>query len=203
MLDDWQGLPWNWLLIRASGITAWGLLTAVVAWGLILATRFPPRVASAQRLMHMHRWLGALALAVTAGHVGLILVDPVVPFTLVQILVPFTAPWEPVAVALGTIALWLLIPVSVMRLLRTPMAGAGAVAVWFGRAHWLAYAAWPVATAHYVLAGTDALTEWSIGLLIAGTAVVAGALVVWGFARPTPPGQHRYQVAADPATRHE
>lgn len=184
MLDDLQGLPWNWLLIRASGITAWGLLTAVVAWGLILATRLPPRVASAPRLLHMHRWLGALALAFTAGHVALLLVDPVVPFTIVQILVPFTAPWEPVAVALGTIALWLLIPVSVIGRLRKRMGGAGAV--WFGRAHWLAYTAWPVATAHYVLAGADALTEWSIGLLIAGTAVVAAALAVRGVARPAP-----------------
>lgn len=25
-------LPWTWLAIRASGITAWALLTAVVVW---------------------------------------------------------------------------------------------------------------------------------------------------------------------------
>lgn len=173
---DLPDLPWNWLLIRASGVTAWGLLTAVVVWGLVLAMVLRPPRGEAPRLLHMHRWLGALALAFTALHVGLLLIDPVVPFTPVQILVPLTAPWEPVAVALGTVALWLLIPASVVGRLRSRMGGAGVA--WFRRTHWLAYAAWPIATAHYVLAGTDALAEWSIGLIIAGTAALVAALVV-------------------------
>lgn len=32
--------------------------------------------------------------------------------------------------------------------------------------------AWLLATAHYVLAGTDALALWSVALLVAGTVVV-------------------------------
>jgi DMSO/TMAO reductase YedYZ heme-binding membrane subunit len=177
-------IPWNWVLIRASGITAWGLLTAVVVVGLVLATRLPPRLASAPRLLPLHRWLGALALAFTGLHMALLLIDPVEPFTVVEILVPFTAPWEPVAVALGTIALWLLLPVSVIGRLRSRVARVGGA--WFTRAHWLAYAAWPLATAHYVLAGTDALTEWSLGLLITGTVLVVVALLLRGNAHRRP-----------------
>jgi predicted ferric reductase len=183
-VDDAAGLPWNWILIRASGIAAWGLLTAVVLWGLVLATRLPPRITSAPRLLAMHRWLGALALLFTGVHIALLLIDPVEPFTVAEILIPFTAPWEPVAVALGTLALWLLLPVSVIGRLRSRIARVNGA--WFTRAHWLAYCAWPLATAHYVLAGTDALAEWSLGLLVAGSALVVAALLVRGNAHRRP-----------------
>ena len=52
---------------------------------------------------------------------------------------------------------------------------------WFKRAHLLAYAAWPLATAHYVLAGTDALAEWSLALLFTGTALIVMGLLARGF----------------------
>ena len=99
-------IPWTWLLIRGSGITAWALLTAVVAWGLLLRSRLLGSFAPPQRLMTMHRWLGATALAFLFVHLALLLVDPVVQFTVPQILVPGMAAWETLAVALGTLAMW-------------------------------------------------------------------------------------------------
>lgn len=200
MLDALGNIPWTWLLIRATGITAWGLLTAVVVWGILLKTRLLGKLATPQGLLVMHRWLSALALGFLALHLGLLLIDPVVHFTPVQILVPFAAPWEPLAVGLGTIALWMLIPVSVVGRIRQRLGKAGNT--WFRRTHLIAYAAWPVATAHYVLAGTDALTQWSIGLLIAATTLIVLALLVRGFVPP--PSQRRAatprSAAAQPAT---
>ena len=110
-------IPWTWLGIRASGITTWGLLTAVVVWGLLLRSRLLGRLAAPVRLLELHRWLGAVALVFLGIHLGLLLVDPSVHFTVTQILVPGLAPWSTTAVALGTIALWLLVPVSVVTLL--------------------------------------------------------------------------------------
>ena len=77
------------------------------------------------------------------------------------------------------VAFWFLIPVSIIGRIRSRMAGSGARL--FQRSHWLAYAAWPLATAHYVLAGTDALTEWSIGVLIAGSGLLVMGLLARGF----------------------
>ena len=179
MLDLLSNVPWTWLLIRASGVTAWGLLTAVVVWGLLLKTRLLGKLAGPQTLLLMHRWLSVLALSFLALHMILLLVDPVVRFTPVQVLVPFAAPWEPLAVGLGALAFWMLIPVSVIGRLRTRLGKSGNT--WFRRTHLIAYAAWPVATAHYVLAGTDALAQWSIGLLIAASALIVFALLVRGF----------------------
>jgi len=120
----------------------------------------------------LHRWLGTLSLLLVIAHMGLLLVDPVVPFTLVQVLAPMAAPWQPFEVALGSLAFWLLLSAWLLGRLRRRLADR-----WFTIAHRCAYAAWPLATAHYVLAGTDALMEWSLGLLIAGTLVVVLALL--------------------------
>lgn len=186
-------LPWTWLAIRASGITAWGLLTAVVVWGILLRTRVLGRLAPEIRLLDLHRWLGAIALGFLAVHMALLLVDPYISFTVGQILIPGTAPWQTLAVALGSVAFWLMIPVSFLGRLRARMGQAGNR--WFKRVHLLAYAAWPVATAHYVLAGTDALAEWSVGLLFAGTGLVVMALLARGFV-PAPGPQRQFPAAS-------
>lgn len=184
-------IAWTWFGIRASGITAWGLLTAVIVWGLLLRTRLLPD-ASPARLLNMHRWLGSLALGFLAVHLGLLLVDPEIRFTIPQMLIPGIAPWEPFAVALGTIALWLMIPVSAIGRLRQKLGKRGATL--FKLSHLIAYAAWPFATAHYVLAGTDALTEWSIAMLIAASAVIVFLLIARGFVPP----QRRRSAAPAP-----
>jgi sulfoxide reductase heme-binding subunit YedZ len=172
-------IPWTWLGIRATGITAWGLLTAVVVWGILLRTQVLGRLAPPMRLLDLHRWLGAVALGFLGVHLALLLVDPAVHFSVAQILVPGLAPWQTFAVGLGTVAFWLLLPVSFLGRLRARMGRAGNR--WFKRSHLIAYAAWPIATAHYVLAGTDALAQWSLALLFAGSGLIVMGLLARGF----------------------
>jgi predicted ferric reductase len=172
-------LPWTWLAIRASGLTAWGLLSAVVIWGILLRTRLLGRVASPMRLLDMHRWLGVTALVFLLIHMVLLIFDKSVSFTIGQILIPGTAPWKAFDVALGTIAFWILIPVTIIGRIRPRLGKRGNA--WFKRSHYLAYAAWPLATAHYILAGTDALAAWSLAFLIAISAVIVFALIARGF----------------------
>ncbi len=148
-------ISWTWLGIRASGVTAWGLLTAVVLWGILLKTQLLGRLAPPMRLLDLHRWLGVIALGFLVVHMALLMVDTFMKFSIWQILVPGLAPNQTFAYALGTIAFWLLVPVSFLGRLRAKMGVAGNR--WFKNAHLIAYAAWPFATAHYVLAGTDAL----------------------------------------------
>jgi predicted ferric reductase len=180
-------------MIRASGVTAWGLLTAVVLWGLLLRTRLLGSKAGPVSLLAMHRWLGALALGALAVHLVLLLVDPMVRFTVPQLLVPGLAPWQPVAVAFGVLAMWALLPVTIIGRLRTKLGSAGAGL--FRKSHVVSYFAWPLATAHYILAGTDALTEWSIALMIAGSSLLVFGLLARGFV-PKPAPQRRAMSGA-------
>lgn len=166
------GVSLTWVLIRASGITAWCALTAVVVWGVVAAARRSGG-SPAPRAAALHRRLVAVALSLLLVHMGLLLVDTYEPFTVVQILVPFTASWRTLPVALGTVAFWLIIPVWLIIRMRGQRSRR-----WFRPAHLCAYAAWPLATAHYVLAGTDALTIWSLVILIGGTGAVVVALAV-------------------------
>lgn len=189
-------IPWTWLAIRASGITAWGLLTAVVVWGILLKTQVLGRLAPPMKLLDLHRWLGVTAIAFLLVHLGLLIIDPAVKFTPLQILVPGLAPWQTTAVALGTVSFWLLLPVSFLGRLRAKMGTTGNR--WFKRSHLIAYAAWPLATAHYVLAGTDALSEWSLGLIFAGTALIVMGLLARGFVPA--PGPTRTVVDSKPLT---
>ncbi len=176
MPDSLTDLPLTWILIRATGVAAWGLLTAVVVWG-ILSRWLVRDVRPAARAISLHRWLGTLSLVLVVIHMGLLLIDPVVPFTAVQVLIPLAAPWHPVEVALGSVAFWLIVSAWAVGRMRRRLGPR-----WFPVVHAFAYGAWPLATIHYVLAGTDALASWSIGLLIAGTAVVALALLTFAWA---------------------
>jgi predicted ferric reductase len=165
------GVSWTWVLIRATGITAWCTLTAIVAGGLIAAARRSggkpaPRVAA------LHRRLVPLGLGMLAAHLSLLLIDTYEPFTVVEILVPFTASWRPLAVALGIVAFWLIVLTWSLDRVHSRRGRR-----WFRWAHLLSYAAWPLATAHYVLAGTDALSAWSLAILVGGTAAVVAGLL--------------------------
>ena len=171
MGETLAGVSWTWVLIRATGITAWCVLTALIVWGLLAASRRAAG-ATAPRAAALHRRMVPLALGLLAAHMALLLIDTYEPFTVVEILVPFTASWRTLAVGLGTVAFWLTVPVWVLDRLRGRRSRR-----WFRRAHLCAYAVWPLATGHYVLAGTDALTAWSLTILIGGTAAVVVALL--------------------------
>jgi len=190
-------ISWTWLGIRASGITAWGLLTAVVLWGILLKTQLLGRFAHPMKLLDLHRWLGVVAMTFLLVHMVLLMVDSFMKFNVFQVLIPGLAPNQPWAYALGTIAFWLMLPVTFLGRLRAKMGQVGNA--WFKRAHLIAYAAWPFATAHYVMAGTDALAQWSLALLFAATALLVMALLARGFVPA--PGPHRDIVGQGSLTR--
>ncbi len=87
-------------------------------WGLALSTRALGKNPRPAWLFDLHRFLGGLALIFTAVHVGAVLLDTYVHFSLVNVLVPFTGTWHPVAVAWGIVAMYLLLAVEMTSLLR-------------------------------------------------------------------------------------
>ncbi len=190
MHEALAGIPWTWVLVRATGITAWCALTSVLIVGLLSTVR-RTRGGTARRSAQLHGLLVPLALSLLALHAALLLVDTYEPFTVVQVLVPFTASWRPLPLALGIVALWLIMAVWLLGRQhgRYPRR-------WFPCAHVCAYAAWPLATAHYVLAGSDALTWWSMTILIAGTGAVVTALLARA---ATQRAAHRRRAEAAPS----
>jgi hypothetical protein len=99
------GVPVAWLVARAAGLVAFGLLTIAVTLGLLLSTRvLGPKRGKA--LLEWHRTIIWAGLAMVALHGMALLFDPTLHFGFLAVLVPGTAPWRPVSVAAGVVTAW-------------------------------------------------------------------------------------------------
>src|SRR3954451_10039125 len=107
-----------WYVARSSGFVAWGLILATIVWGLLLATKVLGRRPTPAWLLSLHRYLGALAVAFVGVHVGAILLDGYTSIGVVNVLVPFTGTWDPLAVAWGIVAMYLLLAIEITSLAR-------------------------------------------------------------------------------------
>jgi methionine sulfoxide reductase heme-binding subunit len=161
-----------WYVARSSGIVAYLLLSCSVVLGVLMAgkARFTwPRFA----VEEVHRFLAILTGVFIVLHGGALLLDRVVPFSLSQELVPFTAGYRPFAVGLGVVAAELIAAVGISNALRSRLPHG----VW-RRVHYLTLAVWGFATLHGLLAGTDRLDPWfaalaGMSIASAGMALVA------------------------------
>jgi len=166
----------SWRGARSSGVVAWALIVASAAWGLLLATRVLGRKASPAWLLSLHRFLGALAVTFTVVHVVAIVADEYVDFGLTDVLIPFASSWEPFAVALGIVGMYLLAAVQITSLLRTHMSQSA-----WRRVHLLSYALFATTTVHALTAGTDtnALLPTGLAVIFGAAAVFTGATLWW------------------------
>lgn len=143
------GVPVIWLVARASGLVAFGLLTLSVWLGLAMSTRLlGPRRQKA--LFGWHRTLVWTALAMVGLHMGSVLLDPVLHFGLPALLVPFAAPWKPIGVAAGVVGGWLTLMLALSFRAKR----------WIGHRGWrllhfASFAAFALFLGHALTVGTD------------------------------------------------
>jgi len=156
-----------WYASRATGMVAWALSAAAVIWGLLLSTRSARGVAKPVWVLDLHRFLGVLTLAVTAAHLGALVADTYVTFTLSDLLVPGASSWKTLPVAWGVTAFWLFLIVQVSSLLKKQLPNK----VWH-RIHLLSFVAYILATLHYLQAGTERTNPVVLFSVEAVTAVV-------------------------------
>ena len=158
-----------WYLTRAAGIVAWLMLTASVIWGIVLSTKAFPEHRRPAWLLDLHRWLGGLAVSFTAIHLGALVADNYVQFGIADITVPFASQWKPGAIALGIVAMWLLLAVEATSLAmkRLPRR----TWRWI---HLSSYAVFLLTSLHAAFAGSDR-AHW----LYQSTAVASILAVAW------------------------
>ena len=167
-----------WWLTRATGIVGAALLVLSMVWGVLLATRALRAIDRPAWLLAMHRWFSAMACIAVAVHVGALVADNYVHFGWVEVLVPWGSPaWNNSAVALGVVAMYLLIAVQVssMMMRRIPRR-------WWRMIHLTSYGAVWLGVVHGAWAGTDASTRpyviGALGLISAAIAAVIVRIVV-------------------------
>ena len=170
-----------WIAARALGVTAYLLLGLEVAIGLFLSH---PRNAAEWRktkqTLPWHEMLTVFVGAFIALHVILLAVDPWAKVGWIGALVPGTAEFRTVPVAIGSVAMYALIfTAATAKWTRLLPSG------WWLKAHRFAAVTFLLVWVHAVLVGTDsgALTPMYLGT---GLPILAGIAHRWWTAKVRP-----------------
>jgi len=159
-------LPWH--VARAGGIVAWALVASSVIWGLALSTRVLGRRPRPAWLFDLHRFLGGLAVVFTVVHVLAVVADSYVDFGLVNVLVPLTGDWHPLAVAWGIVGLYLLLAVELTSLAMSRLPRR----LW-RRVHMTSFLVFATTSVHALTAGTDRRSAPFLVAVVLACGVVA------------------------------
>jgi sulfoxide reductase heme-binding subunit YedZ len=162
--------PTFWILARAAGFTAYGLLTMSVLAGLVVKSKPLGKAVRQPTMVDLHRFLALLGLGALAIHGSALVLDSTVKITPVALLVPGLAPYRPVWTALGILAAELMVLVYVSFALRRVIGARN-----WRRLHYATYAVFALATVHGLDAGTDTAHPWAVWLYASAVGAVVAA----------------------------
>ncbi len=139
-----------WYVTRSAGFASYLLLWLSTALGLAIPSKLFDRLMPRAATFDFHQFISLLAIGFIALHVGVLLVDRYLPFTLAQILVPFISPYRPVWVGIGVFSFYLILLVTITFYIRARI---GMKA--FKTIHYLSLVSYAGVVLHSFLSGTD------------------------------------------------
>jgi sulfoxide reductase heme-binding subunit YedZ len=169
--------PAIWYAARASGVAAYVVLSIVVSLGLALGGKAQNRRWPRFSVEDIHRFGGLLVGSLIGVHVLAIAADSFLPFSLTQLLVPFTSTYRPLWTGLGIAAAEILVALAITNHYRKRMPYR-----YWRLAHYANFAVWTFASLHGLMAGTDRGAPWLAVLYGVSVATVL-MLLLWRFAR--------------------
>jgi predicted ferric reductase len=140
----------TWYVSRSAGIVAFLMLWLSTVWGLALPAKVLQGKMHGTFVFEFHKFLSLLSIAFLGIHIGILLFDRFLPFSLVQLALPFTSDYRPVWVGMGTIGFYLVLLVTATYYLRD----------WIGARtfrviHLFSLVGFLAGVAHGLFAGTD------------------------------------------------
>ena len=141
----------SWYLTRASGVVGYLMLSASTMWGIVLSSKLTKKSIPPWLSLAMHNYLSWSAIGLTAFHAFVLLFDSYYTYTVANLLIPFTGPYNPFWVGIGVIGFYLMVITAVSFYLRS----------WIGqknwrRLHYLTFLVYLMGTLHGWMAGSDA-----------------------------------------------
>lgn len=162
-----------WYVTRSAGIIAYLLLWFSTVWGLTLPTKVLKPALENTFTIDFHEFISLLAIGFTLVHVFVLMIDRYLPYTLLQILVPFVSPYRPFWVGVGILSFYITLLVTITFYLRSKISMKT-----FRSIHVLSLLGYLGVTFHGLFAGTDS-PLLSLQLLYKGTALVVIFLTVY------------------------
>ncbi len=144
-----------WLVSRASGIVALGLVTVAVLLGLTMSTKLLRRRGIGRTLVRLHEHVALVALGAIAVHGLALLGDPWLHPGVKGLTVPFTMSYRPLFTGLGILAGYLAALLGLSFYARRRIG----VKLW-RRLHRATVLVWVLGVIHTLGAGSDAATQW-------------------------------------------
>ncbi|HEU5349392.1 MAG TPA: ferric reductase-like transmembrane domain-containing protein [Ktedonobacterales bacterium] len=168
-MSAWEAITWD--TARAGGFTAYLLVTISVALGLALSMRLQVRWWPRLISYELHVWVTILSFIFLGIHILASWVDPFTRFGLNEVLLPFASHYRPLWMALGIVAMYLSLAVTLSLFIRRRIGY-----TWWLRLHELSFAVWALATIHGLATGSDTRTIWGIELYIVSAILICGLL---------------------------
>lgn len=156
-----------WYMARAGGIVSYVLIWFSVVWGLVLSTKITGKLIPAPITYGLHEFLSILAVVFAVLHAVVLLGDEYIKFNVFHLIVPFTAPYEPLWTGLGVIGLYLTAALTLSFYFRKQLGQK----VWRSL-HYLTFAAFVLTSVHGMMAGSDSglivttLLYWGTGFSV-------------------------------------
>jgi predicted ferric reductase len=159
--------PTLWYVTRATAVSAYIALTLSVALGMMRTIARRSRERLSRVVDDLHQFVSTLAGLFVLGHLVALLLDPFLPFSLLNLLVPVAEPYRPLAVALGVFSLYAMVLLLFSSWLRRHLP----YGLW-RFLHYISFAAFVLVTAHGWLAGSDSGEPWMRGVYGFATAAI-------------------------------
>lgn len=163
---EYERLPWY--ATRMTALLSYLALTGSVIYGLLLSTKILDRIAHRAVSYTLHQDLASIGLALALVHAAVLMIDRSVPYTPLELLVPFSGPYQPVWVGIGQITLWVTLVVLLSFYARKRIGQSR-----WRRLHYLSFVAFLGATVHGLMAGSDTQATWVFAGYVLMAAIVA------------------------------
>ncbi|MFN2158374.1 MAG: ferric reductase-like transmembrane domain-containing protein [Anaerolineales bacterium] len=164
----------TWYLTRSAGIVSYLLLWLSTVWGLLIPTKLLGNLLSGEFTFDFHKFISLLSLVFLGLHIAVLTADQYMPFTLSQLIVPFTSPYRPQWIGIGVISFYILLLVTVTFYLRKRIGMKT-----FRYIHYSSLLAYLGAVLHAFMSGTDSSLPAVMFIYIATFSIVIYFTVYW------------------------
>ena len=155
-----------WYMARSAGIVAYLLLWGSVAGGILVGNKLLNGLVKPPVVYEVHKTLSILALIVGMFHGFILLGDSYMNFSVLDLLIPFHSPYQPFAVGLGILGLYLTAILVASFYIKKRIGQR----TW-RLLHFTSFGLWIMTSLHGIMAGTD--TQSSVTKMMYAVAVVS------------------------------
>jgi methionine sulfoxide reductase heme-binding subunit len=168
-----------WYVTRATAVACYVTLSLSVGLGVIQSIASASRERLPWLVDELHQVSATLTGVLLLGHLVALYFDPLIPFSLVNLLAPVNEPYRPLGVTFGVFALYCMIALLFSSWLRRRVS----YTVWRG-VHYFSFVAFALVTVHGWVAGSDAQEPWMLGLYVGASCAIAFLVVMRLFTSP-------------------